>query len=361
MKKIGIILSLILISLSTFLFISCADGGSSLDCYYFKTGIHIETHDFNMSDDTQTKLKNLFSSLEKEFDINDSKSTVYAFNNANVGDVFNLSTHGRNVLLSSKNLYSFTDGLFDPSVYPLVELWQFTKNYPVSEFNLPTDTQISTAINNVDFESAVFDQDLKTLTKTKDGVKLDFGGIVKGYAADKAAKILKSAGHESGYISIGGSSLYLLSVESLGIIHPKKATDGISILSVKLNGKKNLSVSTSGDYEKFYERDGKIYSHLINPKTGYTADTNVCSVTVIGADGAFSDAVTTAACLINHLPNDLENSPLQAFLLKILSEYPAASIYAIYDDGENKQVITNQKQGENFTLLDTEYNVVNFN
>lgn len=361
MRKFCLFLTLIIFCLSASTLFACDKGGSSLDCYYFKTGIHIETHDKPLTDKTVAELKNLFSSLENEFDNKKEDSLVYSFNNLGVGEKISLSKHGANVLSLSKRCFSFTDGLFDPSVYPLVKLWQFSPNYPVNDFTPPTEEQILETLNTVGFDGATFNFDDDTLTKNKEGVMLDFGGIVKGYAADRGAEILKNAGHNSGYISIGGSSLRILSVESLGVIHPKKANLGQSILSVNLKGKKDLSVSTSGDYEKSYVFGNKSYSHLINPKTGYPADTGVHSVTVIGADGGFSDAVTTAACLKEHHPNSALTSPLTTFLSKILNEYPTAQVYAIYDDGINKQILTNQNQGESFTLLDSEYTIINFN
>lgn len=361
MKKIGLFLSFILILSSIFCFSACSDSGSSFDAYYFKTGIHIETHDSSIKDGTEKALRTLFINAEKQFDIKNSNSPVYAINNGNIGDAVTLSNLGTEVFKIAKDCYNLTDGLFNPSVYPLVKLWQFSPSYPVEKFTLPTDEQIRQTLNVVNFDGVSLNESNNTLTKTADGVMLDFGGILKGYVADKAGEILLNAGHKSGYVSIGGSSLYILSVESLGIIHPKKATLGKSILSVKLKGLKNLSVSTSGDYEKFYTYDNQTYSHIINPLTGYPANTNVCSVTIIGANGGFSDAITTAACLKEHLPNNINDSPLVTFLKNILTEYPDSSIYAIYDDGINKQILTNKKQGENFTPLDSEYTIINFN
>ncbi|MBO7344627.1 MAG: FAD:protein FMN transferase, partial [Clostridia bacterium] len=247
MKKTTLMLSLILIITCTLCFVACNKWGSSLDCYYFKTGIHIETHDKSLSDKTVTELKNLFSNLENEFDNKKQGSLVYSFNNSIAGEKARLSNHGANVLSLSKRCVSFTDGLFDPSVYPLVKLWQFSPNYPVINFTPPTEEQILESLKFVGFDGLTFNADDNTLAKNKDGVMLDFGGIVKGYAADSAAEILKSAGHNSGYISIGGSSLRILSVESLGVIHPNKANLGQSILSINLKDKKDLSVSTSGD------------------------------------------------------------------------------------------------------------------
>ena len=184
---------------------------------------------------------------------------------------------------------------------------------------------------------------------------MDLGGIVKGYAAEQAGKILLSAGHSSGYVNVGGSSLHLLSVNTLGISRPR--SNG-TILTVNAKNLKGVSVSTSGDYEKFYSLDGVRYSHIINPFTGKPSTTNVCSVTIIGADGAYSDAITTASCLKEYDETNFENSQLIVFLRSIISQNAGCSVYAVYDDGNTKQVITNKIKGEHFTLNDNNYTVI---
>ena len=165
-----------------------------------------------------------------------------------------------------------------------------------------------------------------------------------------------SAGHKSGYVNVGGSSLHLLNVQSLGIVHPRSESG--TILTVKTKNIQGVCVSTSGDYEKSYIIDGIRYSHIINPNTGKPTNTGVCSVTIIGAGGAYSDAISTAACLKEYNPNNVENSPLIKFLRSIISQNAGCSVFAVYDDGQTKQIITNKIKGENFTLHDNNYTVI---
>ena len=159
-------------------------------------------------------------------------------------------------------MHDFTDGKFDPSVYPLTLLWRFAPEYPVPNFSVPTEEEIAAAKSLVGYDKFFFGS---AAVKTVSGAKLDFGGALKGYAADEIAKIMKADGVTSGFVNIGGSSLYIIGADDLSVRHPRRS--GENIITVKLKDA-DLSVSTSGDYEKTYVNGGKTYSHIISPVTG---------------------------------------------------------------------------------------------
>ena len=341
-------------------FSACSSNtADSLSLSYFNTHIYVQTIDKQIPKSTEDKLIELFSSLENEFNISNKDSFVYKFNNALVGSSFVLSELGASLFNVSRNCVLFTNGLFNPTVYPLIELWQFAPNFPVQDFSVPTNEQILALLPLVDIASVNFDSQTRTITKTKAGVKLDFGGILKGFAVDLAGEILINDGIDNGYISIGGSSIYILKSEKLDVRHPRQTAENPLILSVDTSNMKNFSVSSSGDYEKFYSLNENTYSHLINPLTGTPSDTFVQSVSILGVGGTYADAFSTAGCLCSHLPNDIESSQLVEFFKKVLSIYPSAQIYAVYNDGQYKQVITNQ-DNTSFTLLDKTFSVVKF-
>jgi thiamine biosynthesis lipoprotein ApbE len=206
----------------------------------------------------------------------------------------------------------------------------------------------------MNFSSVEYLAEQNSLIKPCSDMQLDFGGIVKGFAADKIASILRENGHYAGYVNVGGSSMNLLKVNSLGISHPRK--DG-KIIDVNLFDLENLSVSTSGDYEKYHDYQGKRYSHIINPSTGYPTDTGICSATIICGDGAFADAITTALCLCSHTENKTD-SELILLVKKFIQEYPTAAVFVVFNSGDGKEIITNKTEGEDFTLLDKDYSVV---
>lgn len=359
-KKVATILCVLACLLSYFLGCNNANSYDSLSLSYFNTHIYVQTVDKKIPNQTKDKLNNLFSSLQEEFSISDEQSFVYKFNIASEGSCFTLSEQGAKLFEIAYECFSFTQGLFDPTVYPLVELWQFAPNYPVENFNLPTNEQINSLLPLVDFNSIDYDKQTRTVTKLKSGVKLDFGAILKGYAVDIAGQILIDDGIEKGYISIGGSSIFILQSEKLDVRHPRQTAQTPVILSVNTSDIKNFSVSSSGDYEKFYTLDNKIYSHLINPQTGTPALTNIQSVSILGVDGTKADAFSTVGCLLTHTPEDITGSPLINFFKQIVFSYPNAKIFAVFDNGNYKQVITNAHQSTHFTLHDNSFSIVNF-
>ncbi len=347
MKKFYSLFSLIFV---VFLALSStACGGSQiLNLTAFSTTIRIEAHDKKISSSTASELEELFFTLEKEFDKNEPSSVVYKLNNSSVNSKIELNEREKKVLTYAQEYYEFSDGLFNPAVYPLVELWGFDNFALTVDFVPPTEEQIISVLDArlTDFTKVVLEDDAVYRATP---VQIDLGGLVKGYAVDKALEIMLNAGHESGYINVGNSSMALLDVNSLNVSHPRK--QGETILNVKTSGKKNLTLSTSGDYERFFEHEGERYSHIINPKTGYPIETGIASATVFGGTGAFTDAVTTALCICER------QTELIAFIEKITATYPDCEIYIVYEKDGTKELITNKKQGD-FTLLDNEYTVV---
>ncbi len=334
-----------------FSFYACSKTENVVELYYFNTVIHIETHDKPISKSTLSSIKDALSILEKNFDVDSESGLLYRFNRAETGTI-NLTDEEFEIFLASKDAYQITGGLFNPATYPLVKLWGFSPYKFTANFTPPQEDQINESKLLCDYDSVLLDAKNKTLTKNNPEVQLDFGGVVKGYASDKVADILMSADHKKGYVNVGGSSLTLLSVPFLGIRHPIKA--GETLLSVNVS-EKNLSVSTSGDYERFHlDKDQNKYCHLINPKTGYPTQSGIRSATIIGIDGVISDALTTALCL-----HEYESTELIAFLTLITERYPDCMYFLAHDKDGKKELLTNKKQGEDFTLNDTEYNVVN--
>ncbi len=359
MKKVVSLIIAIACLLFSLCLSACSPTTDGFSASYFNTHIYVQSVDKTISQTTKNKLNNLFSQLELEFDISDENSFVYKFNHAPNGSTFNLSDHGVAVFKKAIECHGFTNGLFNPAVFPLVELWQFAPDYPAINFQPPSNEKIEQTLTLVDFESVSFDENAKTVTKTKDNVKLDFGGILKGYASDLAMQILLDDGHQKGYVNIGTSSINILQCDKLDVRHPRQTMDTPIIFSINTANLNNISVSSSGDYEKVYTVDNKSYCHIINPYNGIPANTGVQSVTLLGVDGITLDAISTAACLLTHSPENISNSELVSFLNKTQSTYPNTIIFAVFDDGNVKQIITNQTANKDFVLHDNAYSIVN--
>ena len=323
----------------------------------FASPVHIEVYGKTLSEETVKEIRELFALLENEFSLSVPDSFTSRLNALQAGVFLETDEYIDDLFEISAYCHDFTDGKFDPTVLPFTKLWRFYPDFPVYDFTPPSADEIMsilsdgiTGFNNIIFENG--DKVFKKNTLTE----LDFGGILKGYAADKAAEILKKYGHSEGYVNVGGSSLYILGTDSLSVKHPRKEGN---IVQMNIKGKNDLSVSTSGDYEKTYSYEGKTYCHIIDPESGSPAATNVASVTITGIDGGVSDALTTALCLCAHNPDfplAPEKSKLVRYILKILDAYKDATIFAVYDDGIYRQIITNADKSA-YTLLDADYSV----
>lgn len=172
-------------------------------------------------------------------------------------------------------------GKFDITVAPVSALWDF-KNQVI-----PSRDEIAEALQNVDYHSIEIEKSEISLG----GRQIDLGGIAKGYIADKATEHLKEKGVERALINFGGN-ICTVGEYNIGI---KKPFDSSVIASIKL---KNKCAVTSGIYERYIENDGKIYHHILDPKTGYGVENELASVTVIGEKAVDCDALSTVCMLL---------------------------------------------------------------
>ena len=318
--------------------------------------VYVQTDDKAISSSTQKALKSTFESLERDFSLSVPTSFTSLFNTLAIDEEMEITDTVKTVLKKCKGYYQFTDGKFNPAIKKLVKLWQFDNSSINSQtFVPPAQNDIDNILNGkTDFSMLVLDESTNKVIKKAD-IEVDFGGIVKGYASEKALEILKKAGHKKGYVSVGSSSIAILSADSLGIRHPRNTNS--LCLTVNTKNLKDVHVSTSGDYEKYHIYENKRYSHIIDPDTGKPADTGIASTTVICSDGGFSDAVTTALCTLSHTPSD-NCSPVIDLMNDIAKQYTDAHIYVIYIKDGTKQLLTNKMQGVDFTLHDTEIEII---
>lgn len=178
-----------------------------------------------------------------------------------------------------------TEGAFDATVGPLVKLWDFKKGV------IPDKDDIEELLDQVGYKNIVLDASAQTVYLKEEGAQIDLGGILKGYAADKASLVLQKNGLSSGIVTVGGEVRAFGNKPDgapwiVGIQNPRqKGPNDEVIATIALS---NRSISTSGDYIKFFEKDGVRYHHILNPKTGYPAE-QCGSVTVIANDGITAD------------------------------------------------------------------------
>ncbi len=185
--------------------------------------------------------------------------------------------------LLEKSVYygNLTDGKFDITVCPVSELWDF-KNQIV-----PSRSEIAEALKNVDYHSI----EIKGNTANLHGKKIDLGGIAKGYITDKVVSYFEGKGVKKALVNLGGN-IKVTGKFNIGIRKP--FTEEI-LLNMPLE---NKSAVTSGIYERYIEKDGGIYHHVLDPATGYGVKNELSAVTVIGENSADCDALSTACLLL---------------------------------------------------------------
>jgi len=198
-----------------------------------------------------------------------------------------------------------SNGAFDVTIAPVVDLWDFSPDGRGVGGRVPDKGKIGERLRLVDYRSVVIEKDNNTVSLRKAGIKLDLGGIAKGYAVDEAVKVLRKLGVESGVINAGGD-MAVIGYKGgykgghkgggnnggtpwrIGIQDPRNPNGLIAVLSLN-----DVSVVTSGDYERYFIKGGKRYHHIVDPKTGYPSEAAI-SVTVIAKNTALADTLATA-------------------------------------------------------------------
>jgi thiamine biosynthesis lipoprotein len=180
-----------------------------------------------------------------------------------------------------------SDGAFDITVGPLMKVWGFYKG----SGHLPHRAEVRGALARVGYRNIILDPSALTVKFQQPGVEIDPGGIGKGYAVDRMVAILRQYGIDSALVSGGGSSIYGIGVPAgeargwrLSIRNPKDREKTVQEVFLK-----NESMSTSGSYEKFFYAEGRIWSHIMDPRTGFPA-TGMLSASVIAPRTIDSEA-----------------------------------------------------------------------
>lgn len=184
-----------------------------------------------------------------------------------------------------------SDGAFDPTVGPIVRLWSIG----MEGERVPEDHEIRAALPLVDWRSVILDEGATTIFLPRRGMRLDLGAIAKGYAADEAARILTERRVRAAVLDLGGNILVLGRKPDgtpwrVGVQNPfDKRGSFIGIVSMDAG-----TVVTSGIYERYFERDGRQYHHILDTKTGKPVESDLVSVTVIAESSIDADALSTA-------------------------------------------------------------------
>lgn len=386
MKKIaGVLMSLILI----FSFSACASDEFSSYTYvrefkadaYFNTASNVLIYYDKDESGSEAKAKSALdrvnefvSNVEKCLSTEYDGGDIYRFNAAGPGEKIKISKIAYDALSECERLVRSYDGAYNPAVSMLVDLWGFSprflngdyvasKAYDRTDYTseLPSVEYINAfkklasfgdiVLEESDGEYSVIKPDVSVVVNGIEyDMKIDLGGYGKGYAADGSTQIIKDSGLNYGYVSFGGSSVALLKCPvskaengepydwKINFTYPTKeeALKGASYGNIY---GKDLGISTSGDYERFYEIDGKRYCHIIDPSTGYPINNGIVSVSISGGPAAENDGLTTALSVMG-IDRAVE------FVNENLTD---RNISIVLKDGDEFKIYTNVEK-KNFRL-----------
>ena len=216
-----------------------------------------------------------------------------------------------------------TAGAFDITVGPLMRTWGFFR----AEGHLPNAEELSAARERTGFDKVFLDRGTRTISFVVPTMELDLGAIGKGYAVDQAVEILREEGTRAALVVAGSSTVYALGAppgeEGWKIHVPDPVDRTRKISSVKLC---DQAISTSGSYERFFELDGRRYCHVMDPRTGMPVE-GVLQSTLIGSDGAMTDAISNALFVLGVDGN------------KLLSKFEGVSALSVLTDGPAHRIL----------------------
>lgn len=277
-------------ALSLFLLSGCSKDQTDQTLTYtdslFDTVISVQIYD---SDDESLidNCKEICTKYDDMFSNTKNDSEISKINNAN-GQAVEVSDDTISLLKTAIHYGDISNGKFDITISPVSSLWDFQSEDP----EIPDDTDIQSALAHVNYKNIQINGNQVSLTDSE--AAIDLGGIAKGYIADQLKDYLKSQGVEHAMINLGGNVLAIGkkpdgSDYNIGIQKPFDTT-GDPITSVKIA---DQSVVTSGDYQRYFKKNGKIYHHILNPSTGYPYDNGLSSVTIITDSSVNADALST--------------------------------------------------------------------
>lgn len=226
--------------------------------------------------------------LENLLSVTVESSDISKLNAAAGKEALDMQIDTQVLLAKGKELGEKTGGAFDIAISPIVKAWGFTEE----EHHVPTQAELDALLPVTDPSDVILDAGKAYLQK--EGMAVDLGGIAKGYTSDKVSELLKEKGVESAIVSLGGNVVGIGRKPDgekweVALANPLDANDYCGLISIE-----DKAVVTSGGYQRFFEENGRKYHHIIDPATGYPAESGLLSVTIISESGTEADVLSTA-------------------------------------------------------------------
>jgi len=279
------------------------------------------------SQDFQTEIDSLLNNFDNSLSIYNEKSLISRINRNEEG--LALDSTFVKVFLTAQAISHNTGGAFDITVAPLVEMWGFYfKDVSTIQSQKIDSLQIDSLLNFVGYKKIKLINN--RVVKDRKEIRIDVNALAQGYSVDIVSQYLEAKGVKNYLVEIGGE------VKAKGVnashlpwrIGIEKPEDSADMENRKIFAKIRIadkSVATSGNYRKYYVKDGKKYAHTINPKTGYPVEHNLLSATIIAKDCIIADAYATACMVLG-----LEKA------LTLIEEMPDIEGFFIFSNSKNE-------------------------
>ena len=286
-KSLITIISLLAVILCSVFFLNKAADNKESETSFFAMDTVMTIKAFGAKSENAVEAsKEAIIDIEKKLSVTDEKSLVYSLNKSKKAS---LDDDLEYLFSESEYVRDLTDGAFNICIYPIMKEWGFT----TGDYNIPSESTLEKLCNLVAESKINIDKKTKTVSLSKDAM-VDFGGIAKGYATEIAVNVLKKNGVKRALINLGGN-VYAIGKKadgtpwSIAIQNPDPSKGYLGTIKVS-----DKAVITSGGYERYFEENGMVYHHIINPSTGYPASSGASSVTIVSSDPTLADALSTS-------------------------------------------------------------------
>jgi len=244
----------------------------------------------------KTAIDSLLSEINHQMSNWDPNSEISIFNRLNTEQPFTVSQNFIRVVKHALEVSHLTAGAFDITVGPLIDLWGFGAGTVIDRFDPPEPEEISATIKRIGYRKISVHR--SQLIKHDPAVSIDLSAIAKGYGVDVVSNWLQAEGFMDFLVEIGGEVYCKGSNRSklpwqIGIHNPLlDAIPGCDLMAIV--DLSDRAMATSGDYRNYFEYDGQLFSHVVDPRTGYPVETAVASVTVVAPTCMAADALATS-------------------------------------------------------------------
>ena len=263
---------------------------------YFSLGtineITILDQNKSKSDSLLAECGNILNNVDNKMSSHITNSEVCQINKKAGVEPVKVSDDTFYVISEAIKYSNLSDGVFDITIGPLVDLW----GVGTDNAKVPNSEEIDSKLSLIDYKNIILNENDKSVKLIHENMDIDLGAIAKGFAADKIATYLKEEGVNSAIVNLGGN-IYTIGCKEkntpfkIGIQDPTQPR-GNYIATIEAS---NISVVTSGIYERYIEKENKIYHHMLSPFTGYPFENNLSSVTIISNKSIDCDALSTSA------------------------------------------------------------------